>query len=274
MWKPGTVHQPLLHCESEPQSYSPLFLDLLLISRLLLCSSIAKLLRQGYHHRVPEKDCDLLEAAHRGQRRDHVRLQIPPGGEQDPLPVWDGELPWDTELVNTLVPHSATASQIPSRFTLLYIKTKPPSNSPSTPTDGQTSILSVTRKQKCTHLHFSRTLHSLGSFRSQCVRALCNLAFETKRGVLLQRSLLWQYCRTWLGYIFRSRCFMWPGLKGLSISMPSSVWRKRMKLKKRFLLLRHHTDWDRFSLFKSSPHPQPTDTGPHTDAQELQIQGF
>lgn len=52
------------------------------------CSSIshcflplAKLLRQGYHHRVPEKDCDLLEAGYRCQRRDHLRLQIPPRGE-------------------------------------------------------------------------------------------------------------------------------------------------------------------------------------------------
>lgn len=63
----------------------------------------AKLLRQGHHHRVPEKDRDLLQAAHRRQRRDYLRLQVPSGGEQDPLPVWDGKLPRDAQLVQALL---------------------------------------------------------------------------------------------------------------------------------------------------------------------------
>lgn len=63
---------------------------------LIVLVLLAKLLRQGYHHRVPEKDCDLLETGHRRQRRDHIRLQIPAGGEQDPLSVWNRELPRDT----------------------------------------------------------------------------------------------------------------------------------------------------------------------------------
>lgn len=66
----------------------------------------AKLLRQGHHHRVPEKDCDLLKATHCRQRRDHVRLQVPTGGEQDPLSVWNGELSWDAQLVNALLYHT------------------------------------------------------------------------------------------------------------------------------------------------------------------------
>lgn len=143
---------------------------------------LAKLLRQGYHHRVPEKDCDLLEAAHRSQRRDHLRLQIPPGGEQDPLPVWNRELPWDTKLVDGPLPHLPTGSQL--TFSRAYIETKSPSDTPAAPPDGLTAVLTIPRKQKRTHLHFSSTLHPLGSLTSQCVRALCNLAFEYYEGGL------------------------------------------------------------------------------------------
>lgn len=186
MWQPGPIHQPLLHCESNyPQSthfrcrWKDLWTCCLSVSYSFL--SLAKLLRQGYHHRVPEKDCDLLKAAHRRQWRDHLWLQIPPGGEQDPLPVWNRELPWDTKLVDALLPHLPTASLI----TLLraYIETKPPSDAPSAPLDGLIAVLTIPRKQKRTHLHFSCTLHSLGNVTSQCVRVLCNLAFEYYEGV-------------------------------------------------------------------------------------------
>lgn len=61
-------------------------------------SPAAELLRQSHHHRVSEEDRDLLEAADRRQRGDHLRLQVPPGGEQNPLSVRDRELPRDAQL--------------------------------------------------------------------------------------------------------------------------------------------------------------------------------
>lgn len=60
--------------------------------------SAAKLLREGHHHRGPEEDCNLLQAAHRRKRGNHVRLQVPHRGEQNPLFVWDGELQRNTQL--------------------------------------------------------------------------------------------------------------------------------------------------------------------------------
>lgn len=65
---------------------------------------LAQLLRQGYHHRVPEKDCHLLQAAYRRQWRDHLWLQVPTRGEQDPLLVWNRKLPWDSQLTKALPP--------------------------------------------------------------------------------------------------------------------------------------------------------------------------
>lgn len=133
------------------------------------CSSVshcfvpsAKLLRQGHHHRVPEEDCDLLEAGHRRQRRDHLRLQIPPGGEQDSLPVWNRELPRDTELVGKLLFLTCQDRWTHSRFNLR----SPP-------------LSSQHPGNRDTHLHFSCTLFS---YTSRCVRGLCHLACEQYEG--------------------------------------------------------------------------------------------
>uniref|UniRef100_A0A8D8HZ35 (northern house mosquito) hypothetical protein n=1 Tax=Culex pipiens TaxID=7175 RepID=A0A8D8HZ35_CULPI len=43
----------------------------------------SQLLRQYHHDRVGEEDCDLIEAANRRQRGDHVRLQVPALGRED-----------------------------------------------------------------------------------------------------------------------------------------------------------------------------------------------
>lgn len=58
----------------------------------------AQLLRQGDHGGVAEEDRHLLEAAHQRQRGDHLRLQVPHRGRQDPLPLWLRELPGDPQL--------------------------------------------------------------------------------------------------------------------------------------------------------------------------------
>lgn len=81
-----------LSCATEPFSHLFLFVF-----------STAKLLRQGDHHRVPKEDCDLLQAGHCRQWRNHLRLQIPTGGEQDPLPVRNRKLPWDPQLDDVLL---------------------------------------------------------------------------------------------------------------------------------------------------------------------------
>lgn len=69
----------------------------LTLSPLLLFVA-AELLRQSHHHRVPEEDRHLLQAADRRERGDHLRLQVPHRGEQDSLPVRDRELPGHLEL--------------------------------------------------------------------------------------------------------------------------------------------------------------------------------
>lgn len=58
----------------------------------------AQLLRQGDHGGVAEEDRHLLAAAHQRQRGDHVRLQVPHRGREDPLPVRRRELPRDAQL--------------------------------------------------------------------------------------------------------------------------------------------------------------------------------
>lgn len=58
----------------------------------------AQLLRQGHHRGVAEEDRHLLEAAHQCQRGDHLRLQVPHRGCQDPLPLRLRELPGDPQL--------------------------------------------------------------------------------------------------------------------------------------------------------------------------------
>ena len=152
----------------------------------------AKLLRQGHHHRVPEEDRDLLEAGHRRQRRDHLRLQIPPGGEQDSLPVWNRELPRDAELAGRLLflTRQDPGEVSPARFTL---------RPPFCPHNTQ-----ETETHTCTfHAHFSYT--------SRCVRGPCHLACDRCEG----GSIVWVICS--------NRGSAQPGMKGLSISTPISV---------------------------------------------------
>lgn len=62
------------------------------------CLPPAQLLRQGHHHRGAEEDRHLLEAGDRRQRGDHLRLQVPYRGHQDPLPVPHRELPRHSQL--------------------------------------------------------------------------------------------------------------------------------------------------------------------------------
>ena len=59
---------------------------------MCLCSLSAELLREGHHGGGSEEDRHLLPAADQRQRGDHVRLQVPHRGREDPLFVWGGEL--------------------------------------------------------------------------------------------------------------------------------------------------------------------------------------
>lgn len=52
----------------------------------------AQLLCEGHHRGVSEEDRDLLPAADQRQRGDHVRLQVPHRGREDPLFVRGREL--------------------------------------------------------------------------------------------------------------------------------------------------------------------------------------
>ena len=47
----------------------------------------AKLLCEDHHGGGREEDCDLLQTRHRRERGNHVRLQVPAGGREDPLSV-------------------------------------------------------------------------------------------------------------------------------------------------------------------------------------------
>lgn len=60
----------------------------------------AQLLCKSHHGGVSEKDCDLLQAAHQRQRGDHVRLQVPYRGWEDPLFVRGRELQGHAELTS------------------------------------------------------------------------------------------------------------------------------------------------------------------------------
>lgn len=70
----------------------------LLIFLLSPTHRTAQLLRQGDHGGVAEEDRHLLAAAHQRQRGDHVRLQVPHRGREDPLPVRRRELSRDAQL--------------------------------------------------------------------------------------------------------------------------------------------------------------------------------
>lgn len=58
-----------------------------------LSAFAAELLRQNHHHRRREEDRHLLQAADRVRRRNHLRLQVPHRGREDPLSVRRKELP-------------------------------------------------------------------------------------------------------------------------------------------------------------------------------------
>lgn len=54
---------------------------------IIVLKFTAKLLREDNNDRVAEKNRDLLEAADRGRRGDHVRLQVPARGREDTVSV-------------------------------------------------------------------------------------------------------------------------------------------------------------------------------------------
>ena len=71
----------------------------MMLNYALLLFFVAELLRQNHHHRRREEDRHLLEAADRLRWRDHLRLQVPHRGREDPLLVRRKELPEVSELV-------------------------------------------------------------------------------------------------------------------------------------------------------------------------------
>ena len=77
-----------------------------------MCFPVAQLLRQGDHGGGPEEDRHLLAAAHQRQRGDHLRLQVPPGGQQDPLSVRHGELPRHAQLEPPPLPLPPSSSSL------------------------------------------------------------------------------------------------------------------------------------------------------------------
>lgn len=164
----------------------------------------AKLLRKGHHHRVPEEDRDLLEASHRCQRRDHLRLQIPTGGEQDPLPVWNRELPRNTQLAAAplSLPHSPTGmdrfDSSDARTGLrANLQTKPPSPKPAR-ADSNAAVLTVPRKQETHTLAlFTHICHSHGSFTSQHWRCWRSPPCEHYEGGAVRKR--WSFCGSIVG---------------------------------------------------------------------------
>lgn len=182
------------------------------------CSSLshcfvppAKLLRQGYHHRVPEKDCDLLEAGHRRQWRDHLRLQIPPGGEQDSLPVRNRELPWDTELADMLLfltCQRPAGPRPPPLFTPLrvYLENKATFQYPLPLLRMASQPSSQVTGNRRTHLHFSCTFLILMAVSQASVWGVCvtwhdktakgGLCFAIRSSVAVLLDLIWSFVLT------------------------------------------------------------------------------
>lgn len=149
---------------------------------------------------------------------------------------------------------TTSQTQTPPCFALLlrvYLETKPPSGKKktlATPPDGLTAVLKVPRKQRCTHLHFSRTFffHLAVSQASVCVWGFffCYLACEKQWGGSLFHLSLYFGSICWLTWVIG--CSKQPGMKGLSITTPISVWWR--KLKKKTLV---------FCVYVRSHYPQP-----------------
>lgn len=66
---------------------------------------VAQLLREGDNDRVAEEDSDLLQAEHRDQRRNHVRLQVPDRGREDSLLMRGGYVQGHSELNPLFLAH-------------------------------------------------------------------------------------------------------------------------------------------------------------------------
>ena len=78
---------------------------------------LAQLLCKGDQFRYTEEDCHLLQAGHSTRGGDHIRLQVPYRGGQDPMSVWSTKLQRDTKLTS----HDITCNVSPCDVLCLYI---------------------------------------------------------------------------------------------------------------------------------------------------------
>lgn len=73
------------------------------ITKCVVFCLAAELLRKDHHRGVSEEDSDILPAADRHQRRDHIRLQVSHRGNKDSLFVRSRWLPRLLELISNEV---------------------------------------------------------------------------------------------------------------------------------------------------------------------------
>ena len=97
--------------------YLPLPLSTSLPTSTSLYLPLAQLLCKGDQLRHTEKDSHLLQARHSIRGGDHVRLQVPHRGRQDPVSVWSSKLQRDFKLMS----HDITCNVSPCDMLCLYI---------------------------------------------------------------------------------------------------------------------------------------------------------
>ena len=173
---------------------------------------------------------------------------------------------------------TTSQTQTPPCFALLlrvYLETKPPSGKKktlATPPDGLTAVLKVPRKQRCTHLHFSRTFffHLAVSQASVCVWGFFFLLpgmWKTMRGFSVSPfTLLWQYLLTNMGnWLFQTAWHERSFYHNADIRLMKKTEKKNTGI----LCLRPLTLSTTWITLPVSPQPA-THTNPHIDAQEHQ----